>query len=101
MIMYRLGTPLHSAAMSNPQPGVIAALAEAGADPNERDSDQRTPLHRAAESNRNPAVIVALLDIGADPKARDSADKTPWDYAKSNRFIEGSDAWQRLKAASE
>ena len=59
-------TPLHWAAAFSPNPAVIAALLDAGADLEARGSWGKMPLHRAAESNKNPAVIAALLDAGAN-----------------------------------
>ena len=80
-------TPLHLAAQSNPNPAVITALMEAGADINLRSiggyyilgpgvgvnlcASQATPLHLAAGSNDNPSVITALLEAGADINSRD------------------------------
>ena len=62
-------TPLHLAARSNPDPDVVRALAEAGADLGARGDESyrkgNTPLHYAGE-NPNPAVAAALLDAGAD-----------------------------------
>ena len=63
-------TPLHTAAASNPVPGIIEALVAAGADVHVRNRDEETPLHAAWE-NPNPAVVQALLRSGADPLARD------------------------------
>lgn len=63
-------TPLHTAAASNPVPGVIEALVVTGADVHARNRDEETPLH-SAWANPNPAVVQALLRSGADPLARD------------------------------
>ena len=62
-------TPLHIAAMHNPRPLVVTALAAAGADVGMRDRRDHTPLHGAAMANANPAVIEALVRAGADPNA--------------------------------
>ncbi len=40
-------TPLHAAAANNPNPAVIAALLNAGADPNTTSNAGYTPLHWA------------------------------------------------------
>ena len=47
----------------------LAALVEAGADLNARDSTDRTPLYWAAE-RRNTKTITALAEAGADLNAR-------------------------------
>ena len=93
-------TPLHLAAAWSPNPAAIAALLDAGADPNGRNKawhvaladdkllephdhalsgGRRTPLHRAAGAGwHSPAVIeTLLLDAGADIKARDGNGQTP------------------------
>ena len=62
-------TQLHWAAGSNPDPEVITALVEAGADVKAQGGDGYTPLHVAALNNSNPEVIAALLKAGADLKA--------------------------------
>ena len=62
-------TPLHRAARDNPNPSVITALIEAGADPGAHNRRGFTPLHKAAR-NPNPSVITALIEGGADPGAR-------------------------------
>ena len=73
-------TPLHLAARSNPDPGVVTALAEAGADL-QASSDEsyyrgNTPLHYAGE-NPNPAIAAALLESGADVNALSRNGRTP------------------------
>ena len=84
----RLGgiTPLHAAAMPNPNPEVLAVLLEAGADPGalawrtedhhyaERRSDNPhyqwsgnvTPLYDAARFSADPEVVATLVAAGAD-----------------------------------
>ena len=102
----RLGgiTPLHAAAMSNPNPEVLALLLEAGADPGalawrtenhhyaERRSDNPhyrwsgnvTPLYDAARFNADPEVVATLLAAGADVEGR-GAQLTfhPWQQTAS------------------
>lgn len=58
-------------------PAVIAALVQAGADPDARCPDTgNTPLHRRA-CRCLPETVSALLDAGADVSARDQAGRTP------------------------
>ena len=64
------GTPLHAAARSNTNPGVIVALHEAGADPN--------------------------AQIGTEQKVRDGIGLTPWRLAQMNDALEGTDALRWL-----
>ena len=68
-------TPLHMAAAKG-HSEAIAALIDAGADPDARNEDGRTPLHMAAEKGHSEA-IAALIDAGADPDARNEDGRTP------------------------
>src|SRR5271157_2612789 len=64
-------TPLILAAISNPDPNVIATLLKAGANVNARDTKLGlTPLMWATRWRQNPKVISALLHAGADIDAR-------------------------------
>ena len=57
--------PLHDAAAYNPNPGIVEALIEGGADVHARGGMHReTPLHYAA-ANNNAAVVSALIEHGA------------------------------------
>lgn len=80
-------TPLHLAARSNPDPDVITALVEAGADLHAPGGESyrrgNTPLHYAGE-NPNPAVAAALLDAGAEVNAHSRAGRTPLHEAAAN-----------------
>ena len=74
-------TPLHLAAENNPDPGVVAALLEAGADLEALGGaafrpPANSPLHYAG-ANSNPAVAEVLLDAGADVNARSPSGRTP------------------------
>lgn len=63
-------TPLHCAAFANPNPRIVAALIEGGADPNIGTTVGWTPLHAAVYTNPNPVVVRTLLEAGADPNAQ-------------------------------
>ena len=63
-------TPLHCAAFGNPNPDVIAALIEGGANPSARTTVGWTPLHAAVLANPSAGVVAALLEGGADPDAQ-------------------------------
>ena len=78
------GTPLHWAAWSNDNPAVLAALLDAGAEPDARDENGNTPLQWAASWNGNPAIIEALLTGGADLHARNNGGNTPLHIAAYN-----------------
>ena len=77
---------------------MIAALLDAGADIEARESRGMTPLHVAADGDV-PAVVAALLDAGADPKALDERAWTPWDWARTNNDLGGTQAYRRLRDA--
>lgn len=80
-------TPLHLAARSNPDPEVVRALAEAGADLQAPSGESyyggNTPLHYAGK-NANPAVAAALLEAGADVNALTHGGRTPLHEAAAN-----------------
>ena len=73
---WRGETPLHRAAIRNPDLDVHRALIDAGADVNARDETDATPLHRAAH-NAAPARTGFLIEAGADVHARDKDGATP------------------------
>ncbi len=78
----------------------VRACLSAGEDPNEQDRQGLTALHRAARDTSDPAVIEALLDAGANLRTYSIAGRLPWDFARRNKKIKGSDAYQRLRVES-
>ncbi len=89
---WRGETPLHRAAIRNPDLDVHRALIDAGADVNARDDTGATALHRAA-GQPSPGRADLLIEAGADVNARDKDGSTPLHYAASNR---SPDVAQRL-----
>ena len=77
-------TALHAAASRRGRRQDVAALVDAGADPNALTADGMTPLHRAAPNTR-----AVLLAAGADPNAR----------AKHPNSV-GVDGWTPLHVAA-
>lgn len=69
-------TPLHLAALSNPDPEVVRVLLDAGADAGARGFYGQTPLHMAANRD-DPMVATLLLEAGADVHAREWMGRTP------------------------
>jgi len=90
------------AAKSNPNPGVIITLLDAGSNIEARDFMGHTPLMIAAKANPSLEVIIALLKAGANTKAKDGAGKTAFDHAKSNYSlrVRGTEALKQLEEAS-
>ena len=76
-------TPALHEAIAQYDPSAAEALIAAGADPNLRDSHDRTPLHVAVTSFglRKLDVMRLLLVKGADPNLRDDAGASPLDEA--------------------
>ena len=74
---------MHIAAEFNDNPAIITALADAGANLEDRNNVRGgsfagwTPLHMAAAHNDSPAIITALADAGANLEARNNGGWTP------------------------
>ena len=68
-------TPLAWATMRG-DPGIVAAVLDAGGDPGERDPSGNTPLHHAAYFGRD-AVARLLIGRGANPAARNAVGRLP------------------------
>lgn len=88
-------SPLHLAALRNPNPAIIEALVALGADIELPGRDGSTALHMAARSN--PSAFLALLALGADDTAVNDEGLTPWDYAKENKALHGLPEVRRLR----
>ncbi len=91
---------LHSAVTTN-NIKVVTVLLNAGADVNTRDSLGGTSLHGAVRNSKNPEVIIALLNAGVNANIADTSGFIPFYYAKRDKKIIGTDAYQALKDASK
>ena len=94
-------TPLMWDAEYNQNPETITTLLKAGADLKAQDKGGFTALMIAASRSLNPEIIITLLKAGADAKAKNGKGYTALDYAKYNRFLEGTDALKELEEASK
>ena len=64
-------TPMHIAAVFNPNPEILQSLADGGGDVNATEHDNgATPLHAALYANRPLPVIRKLAELGADINAK-------------------------------
>lgn len=88
-------SPLHVAALRNPNREMIEALVALGADMELPGRDGSTALHMAAR--QNPEAFLALLALGADDTAVNDEGMTPWDYAKNNKALHGLPEVRRLR----
>ena len=86
---WRGETPLHRAAIRNPDLDVHRALIDAGADVNARDNTGATALHRAA-GQPSPGRADLLIEAGADVNARDKGGSTPLHEAAGKGLDEGA-----------
>ena len=68
-------TPLAWATMQG-DPRIVAAVIDAGGDPNERDGGGNTPLHQAASFGRDAAARL-LIERGAEPAAANVVGRMP------------------------
>ena len=102
--------PLHYAVDGGPgaprwnpraQAATIAALIDAGSDPNAVDMGGVTPLHRAVR-NRCATAVKALLDGGADPRCKNNAGSAAPQLAKltTGRGGTGTPAAKAQQAAT-
>src|SRR5262249_26044532 len=78
--------------------GAVAALLEAGADPDSRGAEGRTPLVAAIEA-ASPATVRLLLKAGANPDARGrrehyDGEESPLIAAMGARHLATANAWQ-------
>ena len=94
-------TPLMWAAEYNQNPETITTLLRAGADLKAQDKGGFTALMIAASRSLHPEIIITLLNAGADANAKNGKGYTALDYAKYNRFLEGTDALKKLEEASK
>lgn len=93
-------TALMLAAATTESPEVIKAFWVGGADVNLRSPKTgSTPLMLAAAANKNPKIITALLNAGAKARVTDKLGNTALDYAKKNRAILDTPAYDKLKEA--
>ena len=74
-------TPMHLAALHGTA-AAVAALGEAGADPDTTDGKGRTPLHLVAVLGTDPEIVAALVRAGADLDAPDAKGRTPLEFAE-------------------
>jgi len=92
-------TPLMVAAVINPDPEVINLLIKFGAELEDKDPDGLTALMLAARYTENPEVISVLIKAGANTNARDKEGKTALDYAKENKCVYETKAYEELNDA--
>jgi uncharacterized protein len=94
-------TALMFAAAESVDPEVLRLLIDTGADVNARGGiGNRTILMHAAILNRNPEVLRFLLEAGADATIVDQTGRRAIDYARTNDYLRGTDAYWQLNDAS-
>jgi ankyrin repeat protein len=92
---------LHLAAGFNGNPDVLKRLLLARPELEVRDKEfGMTPLIVASNFSGSPEILALLLESGADVNAVDKAGMRAVDYAKENRYLNGSEVYERLLEAS-
>jgi ankyrin repeat protein len=82
--------PLAHLAFTHYHQGILDALAQAGLQIDEKDSDGDTALGRAVDRQRLECV-THFLALGASPLAENNAGKTVLDLARENNGFSGQD----------
>ncbi len=80
--------------------GRVRLLLDHGADPNIKDSEDRTALHLVSARGVGVETIHALVDAGANLYARDHEGRTPVDHAASANRQVAARALEKLGARS-
>ena len=92
-------TPLMLAAQHN-SAEVVSVLLKAGAKVEAQDETGRTPLMAAATTSELEEVLLALLAAGANAKVENKMGKRALDYAKDNKKLYKTPAYEQLKDAT-
>ena len=87
-------TPLHSAAVWNPE--VAGLLLDRGTDIEAKTEDIWTPLHISTAIGIEPTVTELLLDRGTDTNAKTATDSTPCESARHRDRFTGTPLLDRL-----
>ena len=87
-------TPLHSAAVWNPE--VAGLLLDRGTDIEAKTEDSWTPLHISTAIGIEPTVTELLLDRGTDTNAKTATDSTPCESARHRDRFTGTPLLDRL-----
>jgi ankyrin repeat protein len=90
------GAPPLFAAVQGGQLALMQALLAAGANPNLKDSKDRTALNYAIKTS--PEIIQALLKAGTDPNTLDAEGRTPLSYATEQDGVEVINLLLKAKA---
>ncbi|MEM7443523.1 MAG: ankyrin repeat domain-containing protein [Pseudomonadota bacterium] len=77
----------------------VAALIDAGANPNARDADGLTPLHLAVGLALDPSIVELLLDAGASPALPTPIGGLPYEFVPDNSPLLGTNILQRLQVS--